>query len=135
MSEPVLAKPIVIDSIDNQKHHLDELGFAAQVLAGCYFYPMSDGTYSLFSKGDMLLKSKLTNGVDFDFDLGPFNWGVWNFAISVESASGEWVVNTPGLRPVSPFTPGDADDEGTFQAQAGGHGQVPEQSAAAGSSY
>ena len=127
-------KPIVINKIDHKKP-IPSVIFD-EILGGCYFYPVGDGTYILVSKFDMPLKSGIKSGEDFVFDLGPFSWGVNEFSISPESANGNWIANVPRILPLKPSSKGDADGEGSFQAQAGGHGQeVPERNAAAASSY
>jgi hypothetical protein len=123
-------EPIVIDKIDHKKP-VPTVIFD-EILAGCYFYPIGDGTYILVSKFDMPLKSGISTGDDFVFDLGPFNWGVREFSITPEGAHGKWVANVPRLVPINPPGEGDADGEGSFQAQAGGHGA--ERYAAASSS-
>lgn len=130
-----MAEPIVIDLVSSNKI------ISQQMLDNCYFYEMEDDTFSLFSAANVLLKDGLKTGQNFSFDLGPFNFGVTKFEIAKTGgragkgqAKGQWEANRRGLVPIKPLGPGDADDEGSFQAQAGGHG-LPEQSAAAGSSY
>lgn len=115
-----MAKPIVITKIDHKKPIMTVI--FDKLLADCYFYPIDDETYSLVSKFDMLLATGLKSGEDFSFDLGPFTWDVSEFSISSEQANGNWVANVPGLLPVRPPSDHDADGEGSFQAQAGGHG-------------
>jgi len=131
-----MSEPIVINFVSSNKE------ISQQMLDNCYFYEMEHDTYSLFSAANVLLKKGLKTQRPFDFDLGPFNFGVRNFVISKTGgpdgkghAKGDWQANRPLLLPIKPPGNGDADDEGTFQAQAGGHGQFREQGAAAGSSY
>lgn len=132
-----MAEPIVIDGVSSGKE------ISQQMLANCYFYEMEENKYSLFSAANVLLKKDLKTDHDFHFDLGPFTFFVWNFHISktggIEGkghAKGNWLANRPQILPIKPPGTGDADDEGTFQAQAGGHGQeIPERKTAAGASY
>lgn len=131
-----MAEPIVINLVSSNKE------ISQQMLDNCYFYEMEDDTFSLFSAANVLLKEGLKTKQDFSFDLGPFNFGVTKFEISKTGgptgkghAHGTWEANKRRLLPIKPPGPGDADDEGSFQAQAGGHGGVTEQTAAAGSSY
>lgn len=128
-----MADPIVIKKIDHKPPIMKDI--FDKLLAGCYFYPAGDGTYIFVSKFEVPLASGIESGKDFNFNLGPFAWSISKFSISPKEAHGSWVANAPRRLPIHP--PGDHDDdgEGSFQGQAGGHGQVPEQSAAAGSSY
>ena len=133
-----MAEPIVIDVVNSTKE------ISQQMLDKCYFYEMEDNKYSLFSAANVLLKKDLKTDHDFNFDLGPFTFSVWNFHISKAGgldgkghAKGNWEANRWGAVSLKPSQgAGDADDEGTFQAQAGGHGQeIPERKTAAGASY
>ncbi|HKS10526.1 MAG TPA: hypothetical protein VJS13_13330 [Pyrinomonadaceae bacterium] len=135
MAKQDVPKPIVIDNIDDKTKHIGEIGITARMLAGCYFYPMADGKYNLYSKADVLLKHGIKpDEKEFVFDFGPFTWGVKDFSISLEQASGHWDAWVPRMLPINPPGLGNGDDEGTFQAQAGGHG-VAEEKATAASSY
>lgn len=131
-----MAEPIVINFVSSTKE------FSQQILDNCYFYEIEDDTFSLFSAANVLLQEGLQTNQDFGFDLGPFHFDVTKFVIAKTGgpvgkghAHGEWESNRRRILPIKPPRSGDADDEGSFQAQAGGHGQIPEQSAAAGSSY
>lgn len=141
MEQPDVPEPIVINSIDNTTKHIHEKGITARMLDGCYFYPMGDGTYNLYSKADVLLKDGIEpNESGFSFDFGPFNWVVSEFSLSEElpsekwTASGTWTASVLGTLSINPPGTQQGDGEGTFQAQGGGHGG-PEEKAAAASSY
>lgn len=129
-----MAEPIVINFVCSNKE------FITQLLDNCYFYEMDSDTYDLFSAANLPLKKGLRTGDSFDFELGPFKFDVRDFKISktggpagMGAAHGNWEANKLRLLPIHVPGPGDADDEGSFQAQAGGHGGL-EQGAAAGSS-
>lgn len=102
------------------------------MLSGCYFYRIEDETYSFFSKADVLLAEGVKSGKDFEFNLGPFTWVVRNFSMTEQQASGNWVADVPRLRSIKPPPDHDAEDEGSFTAQAGGHA---DETAVAASGY
>ena len=125
-----MKSPITIDKVDSIHD------FSRRMLRGCYFYPTGGDTYGLYSKFDEELATDLRSGEDFEFTLGPFTWGVNSFFIDTEAAQGEWVSDLPTLRSLRPPNDHDAEDEGSFQAAAGGHvPDEPEENAAAASSY
>lgn len=119
--------PITIDQVDSLHD------FSRKMLKGCYFYMTGGDTYGLYSKYDEELAVDLRSGHDFEFTLGPFKWAVNDFVIDTQAASGLWVSDLPRVRVLKPPTDHDTEDEGSFAAQAGGH--VPEENAAAASSY
>jgi hypothetical protein len=129
----IMREPINIDKV----HSIRGRVFNMKMLEGCYFFPMEQETYNLYNKDNTLLASDLKSGQDFTFNLGPFIWKVNNFKITPFQiipalASGNWTVDVEGnLIPV-PRGPHDAEDEGSFQAQAGGH---LEKTAASASAY
>ncbi|HKV32692.1 MAG TPA: hypothetical protein VJP89_00075 [Pyrinomonadaceae bacterium] len=128
-----MSKPIVIDKIDHKPPIMTVI--FDKLLADCYFYPIGDGTFSLISRFELPLATGLKTGQDFSFDLGPFHWDVSEFSIDSEKANGKWVANVQRLLPLKPPGDDEADGEGSFQAQAGGHGVPEEYAAAASSSY
>ncbi len=112
-----------------KSHHL----FSKQMLDDCYFYEMKDGSYNLYSNANVLLAEGLHTEDMFSFTLGPFVWVVDDFVINPQQASGKWQTDIEGnLVPINPSN-GEAEDEGSFSAQAGGH--VPEETAASASAY
>lgn len=127
-----MSEPIVINLVSSRQ------AISQQMLDNCYFFEIEDGKFSLFSAANVLLKECLETCHDFDFNLGPFNFAVSNFVISKTGgpigkghARGDWEANKPGLGRIPRPSIHDADDEGTFQAQAGGHGQDKYSSASA----
>lgn len=115
-----MKQPITVDQVSSKKH-----SFTAQMLEDCYFFQMPNGTYNLYSSGNVLLAQDLTSGEPFQFTLGPLVWSVDNsFKITPDTAKGNWVTDIVGnLVPIRP-SDHDAEDEGSFAAAAGGH--VPE---------
>jgi hypothetical protein len=81
-------------------------------LKGCYFLPSTtvSGAYDFFDTNNNSLASGIT-GTSFSFDLASYNWEIFNLVISNTAANGNWRNNNPSIT---------ADEEGTFQAQAGG---------------
>src|SRR5258705_13932571 len=96
-------KKIKIDNVTGDKDKDD--------LKNCYFLPTSvTGTYDFYDTNNNLLASGLTSGTNFSFTLDTIDWEITNFVISDTAASGDWSNNN------SPAE----DQDGTFQAQAGG---------------
>ena len=122
-----MANPIVIGAVLSGKELFQ------QMLDGCYFYEIQNNRFSLFSKADLPLAAGLRSGRDFEFTLGPFTWSVTKFVIDSNKATGSWSADIPRLLSVKGPTIDDAEDEGTFVAQAGGIGR-PEETAAAAAS-
>ena len=125
--EHIMKPPITINQVDSIHD------FSRKMLKGCYFYPTGNDTYGLYSKFDEELASDLRSGEDFEFTLGPFTWGVNEFFIDTELATGRWVSDLPTIRILKPPPDHDAEDEGSFAAAAGGH--VPKEHGAAASNY
>ena len=86
-------------------HHKDDL-------KGCYFVPSTiiTGAYDFYDKNNNELKSGIT-GDTFDFSLNSLAWTISDLVISLTAANGKWTNNADRF--------GDEED-GTFQAQAGG---------------
>ncbi len=124
-----MANPIVIGAVLSGKELFQ------QMLDGCYFYEIQNNRFSLFSKADALLAAGLRSGRDFEFTLGPFTWSVINFVIDSNNATGSWSADIPRSLSVKPPNDHDAEDEGTFVAQAGGGGRPVEETAAAAASH
>lgn len=123
------ANPIVIGEVVSGKL------LNQQMLEGCYFYEIEKNVFSFFSKADALLAAGLKNNKGFQFNLGPFTWVVRDFAIDSNGASGNWSADLPRSKPLKPPTDDDAEDEGSFQAQAGGRGGGADEKTAAASAH
>lgn len=124
------ARPIIIGEVVSGKL------LNQQMLEGCYFYEMEKNVFSLFSKADVLLAHGLKNKQGFQFNLGPFIWEVGNdFAIDSKGASGTWSADVPRVKSIKPPTDHDAEDEGSFQAQAGGKGGGADEKTAAAAAH
>jgi hypothetical protein len=105
---------IKIDNVTGDKDKDD--------LKNCYFLPTSvTGTYDFYDTNNNLLASGLTSGTNFSFTLDTIDWEITNFVISDTAASGDWSNNN------SPAE----DQDGTFQAQAGGGADSEESASAA----
>jgi hypothetical protein len=81
-------------------------------LKGCYFLPsttVSNG-YDFFDTNNNSLATGIT-GTSFSFALDGHNWEIENLVISSIAASGDWSNDDASIT---------ADEDGTFQAQAGG---------------
>ena len=113
MREVPRAEPIIIESVLKGRH------INHKILMGCYFYPAGNDKFTLYSSSNVPLAWNLQTGLEFGFALGPFQWTVTDFVISRELASGIWKAVGPG--PMTQSHPEEGEDEGTFQAQAGGH--------------
>ena len=123
-----MKQPITINKV--RSVHI----FSTEMLEDCYFFEMEPRKYNLYSSANVLLKEDLEDGVPFSFTLGPFVWGVSDFHITPDFAHGDWESNTDGsLIPIKRPSDHDADDEGSFTAQAGGH--VEGEAAASASAY
>jgi hypothetical protein len=104
---------IKIDSVTGGGHKDD--------LKNCYFLPAATaGTYNFYDTNNNSLASNLTSGTDFSFNLDSHNWTITNFVISDSAASGDWTI--PSIT---------AEEDGTFQAQAGTGTDAEEASSAA----
>lgn len=82
------------------------------MLKGCYFLPSTtvSDAYDFYDTNNNLLESNIT-GTSFDFPLGVYEWEIENLVISTTAASGDWSNNNPNPT---------GEEDGTFQAQAGG---------------
>ena len=96
-------------------------GKSKDELKGCYFLPSTtvSGAYDFFDTNNNSLASGIT-GTSFSFILDSHNWDIENLVISASAASGDWSNDIASIT---------ADEEGTFQAQAGSG--EPEEKAAA----
>jgi hypothetical protein len=90
-------------------------------LKGCYFVPSSRITdaYDFFDQDNNLLRSDITED-HFPFVLQTFNWEITDLVISPKKASGKWMNDNPA----------DGED-GSFQAQSGGGGDLRRKAIAA----
>ena len=96
-----MSNKIKIDSVTGGSHKND--------LKNCYFLPATvTGTYNFYDTNNNSLASNLTSGTDFSFNLDSHNWTITNFVISDSAASGDWTI--PSIT---------AEEDGSFQAQAG----------------
>jgi len=108
-----MSNKIKIDSVTGGSHKDD--------LKNCYFLPAATaGTYNFYDTNNNSLASNLTSGTDFSFNLDSHNWTITNFVISDSAASGDWAI--PSIT---------AEEDGTFQAQAGTGTDAEEASSAA----
>lgn len=108
-----MSNKIKIDSVTGGSHKND--------LKNCYFLPAAvAGTYNFYDTNNNSLASNLTSGTDFSFNLDSHNWTITNFVISDSAASGDWTI--PSIT---------AEEDGTFQAQAGTGTDAEEASSAA----
>lgn len=80
-------------------------------LKNCYFLPSTtvSGSYDFYDTNNNSLATGIT-GTSFSFTLDDLDWDISNLVISDTAASGNWRNNDPSIT---------ADEEGTFQAQAG----------------
>ena len=108
-----MSNKIKIDSVTGGSHKND--------LKNCYFLPATvAGTYNFYDTNNNSLASNLTSGTDFSFNLDSHNWTITNFVISDSAASGDWTI--PSIT---------AEEDGSFQAQAGTGTDAEEASSAA----
>ena len=108
-----MSNKIKIDSVTGGSHKDD--------LKKCYFLPAAvAGTYNFYDTNNNSLASNLTSGSDFSFTLDSHNWEITSFVISDSAASGDWTF--PSIT---------AEEDGTFQAQAGTGTDAEEASSAA----
>ena len=95
-------------------------------LKGCYFLPSStiSGAYDFYDTNNNVLESGVSGGSDFSFPLSGYSWRILNLVISLTAASGDWRNNAGGI---------EEEEDGTFQAQAGGGADPAEKDATAAS--
>ncbi|MDQ3666986.1 MAG: hypothetical protein M3410_10525 [Acidobacteriota bacterium] len=81
-------------------------------LKGCYFLPSTtiSDSYDFYDTNNNSLATGIT-GTSFPFTLDGHSWEIENLVISATAASGDWSNDDASIT---------ADEEGTFQAQAGG---------------
>ena len=110
-----MSNKIKIDSVTGGSHKDD--------LKNCYFLPAATaGTYNFYDTNNNSLASNLTSGSDFSFTLDSHNWEITSFVISDSAASGDWTNDVASIT---------AEEDGTFQAQAGTGTDAEEASSAA----
>ena len=80
------------------------------------------GTYNFYDTNNNNLASNLTSGSDVSFTLDSHSWEITSFAISDSAASGDWTNEVASIT---------ADEDATFQAQAGTGTDTDEASSAA----
>ena len=98
-----MSNKIKIDSVTGGSQKND--------LKNCYFLPAAvAGTYNFYDTNNNSLASNLTSGSDFSFSLDSHNWEITSFVISDSAASGDWSNDVASIT---------AEEDGTFQAQAG----------------
>jgi len=90
-------------------------------LKGCYFLPSTTvNAYDFYDTNNNSLATAIT-GTSFSFSLADHDWEITNLVISTTAASGNWSNDDASIT---------ADEEGTFQAQAGS-GEPEEKAATA----
>lgn len=101
-----MSNKIKIDTVTGGKDKND--------LKGCYFLPSStvSGAYDFYDTNNNVLASGIS-GSSFSFSLSGYTWQIQNLVISSSAASGDWSNDDPTIT---------ADENGSFQAQAGGGG-------------
>ena len=87
-------------------------GSSGTKLVGCLFRPQAVSTIHDFydSSATTTLGANLSNGGSCDFSLAGYNFTIFNLSFSGSTVTGKW------------RSRGHSSEEGTFQAQAGGHG-------------
>jgi hypothetical protein len=105
-------------------------GINHHILEGCYFYPVGNDMFNFYSSANILLAANLTTKQNFGFSIGPFQWMVADFVITLTGASGTWTAISSN--PVAKVKQ-EAEDEGSFAAQGGG--QVDPEKARSASTY
>jgi hypothetical protein len=91
-------------------------------LKGCYFLPSTtvNNAYDFYDTNNNSLATGI-NGTSFSFSLDDHAWEITSLVISSTAASGNWSNDDASIT---------ADEEGTFQAQAGS-GEPEEKAATA----
>jgi hypothetical protein len=112
--EVIMSNKIKIDTVTGGKDK--------DKLKGCYFLPSATitGAYDFYDTNNGSLASGIT-GTSFSFVLDSHNWDIENLVISPSAASGDWSNDNASIT---------AEEEGTFQAQAGS-GEPEEKAATA----
>jgi hypothetical protein len=90
-------------------------------LKGCYFVPSTTITdaYDFYDNDKNLLRSGITED-HFTFVLQTLNWEITDLVISPKKASGKWATDDPA-----------EGEDGSFQAQSGGGGNLRRKAIAA----
>ena len=97
-------------------------GSTGTLLKDCFFQQRgASAKYDFFAPDTTVLGSDLSSsGCDFPLDL--YTWKIFSLAFSAGKVSGRWR-NRHGI----------AEEEGTFQAQAGGHADGEEEAVSSAS--